>query len=498
MQSENCPVISSGLCQKLKKVLEACLAPLYKHTILVLSTIFVGGALLAFWYLSHATTTLVQSAALQGITMYSESLTELRNYYTSEVVDRLRSSNIEVTHDYQLKPGAIPLPAIFTMELGRRISLHGTGMRVRLYSNYPFPWRKDGGARDDFERQALVALQADPKQPYYRFEELDGRASLRYATADVMHEDCIGCHNAHPDSPKRDWKVGDVRGVLEIVRPLDVVVSQSRADLRDIFILFGVLLTLGLGALALVITRLRRVSVELEDQVTRRTTQLAAANKELEAFSYSVSHDLRAPLRSIDGFSRALLDDYAPQLDDTGKDYLNRVRASTQRMGQLIDDMLMLSRVTRSEMNLDTVNLSALAQTVVDELQQEYPERFVEFVCTPGMMVRGDARLLKIVLENLLGNAWKFTSKREHAHIEFGVMHQVGASVYFVRDNGAGFDMAYVGKLFSAFQRLHAMTEFPGTGVGLATVQRIIHRHGGEAWAEGEIDKGATFYFTLP
>lgn len=211
-----------------------------------------------------------------------------------------------------------------------------------------------------------------------------------------------------------------------------------------------------------------------------------------------MSHDLRAPLRSIDGFSRALLDDYSAHLDETGKDYLHRVRAATQRMGQLIDDMLKLSRVTRSEMNFKTVNLSVLAQTVADELQHIQPERNVEFICTPGMIVRGDAHLLKVALENLLGNAWKFTSKREQAHIEIGVTHQVEASVYFVRDNGAGFDMAYVGKLFSAFQRLHAMTEFPGTGIGLATVQRIIHRHGGRVWAEGEPGKGSTFYFTLP
>ncbi|MCE9550277.1 MAG: hypothetical protein K8R50_04635 [Betaproteobacteria bacterium] len=313
-----------------------------------------------------------------------------------------------------------------------------------------------------------------------------------------MHAECISCHNARLDSPKHDWKVGDVRGVLEIIRPLDRVVAQSRTDLRDIFILFGILLALGLGALALVITRLRRVSVELEDQVELRTTQLAAANQELEAFSYSVSHDLRAPLRSIDGFSRALLDDYSAQLDEVGKDYLQRVRAATQRMGQLIDDMLNLSRVTRSEMNFETVNLSMLAQTVADELQQAQPERRVEFVCMQGMTVRGDAHLLKIALENLLGNAWKFTSKREQACIEIGVTHKVGASVYFIRDNGAGFDMAYVGKLFAAFQRLHAMAEFPGTGIGLATVQRIIHRHGGRVWAEGEPGKGATFYFTLP
>ncbi|MEQ1835924.1 MAG: DUF3365 domain-containing protein, partial [Candidatus Nitrotoga sp.] len=364
MRSASSSVISSDVRQQLKRCWAACLTPLYKHTILVLSVIFCSGTLLTLGYLSHATTTLMQSAALQGISLHAESLMELRNLYTTEVVDRVSGHNVEVAHDYLQKPGAIPLPATFSMELGRRISLRGSGMVVRLYSNYPFPWRKDGGAHDDFEQQALAALQARPQQPYYRFEDFQGRASLRYATADVMRAECISCHNARSDSPKHDWKVGDVRGVLEIIRPLDSVVAQSRTDLRDVFILFGALLVLGLGALALVITRLRRVSVELEDQVAQRTIQLAAANQELEAFSYSVSHDLRAPLRSIDGFSRALLDDYSVQLDEVGKDYLQRVRAATQRMGQLIDDMLKLSRVTRSEMNFETVNLSVLAQTV--------------------------------------------------------------------------------------------------------------------------------------
>ena len=278
MRSANLSVISFDLRQRLKRLWSACLLPLYKHTILVLSIIFCSGTLLALWYLSHATTTLVQSAALQGITLHAESLMELRNLYTSEVVNRVSGHNIEVTHDYLQKPGAIPLPATFSMELGRRISLRGSGMMVRLYSNYPFPWRKDGGAHDDFEQQALAALQANPQQPYFRFEDFEGRASLRYATADVMRAECISCHNTRPDSPKHDWKVGDVRGVLEVVRPLGNVVAQSHADLRDVFILFGTLLALGLGALALVITRLRRVSVDLEDQVAQRTADLERAN----------------------------------------------------------------------------------------------------------------------------------------------------------------------------------------------------------------------------
>jgi light-regulated signal transduction histidine kinase (bacteriophytochrome) len=225
---------------------------------------------------------------------------------------------------------------------------------------------------------------------------------------------------------------------------------------------------------------------------------LELVNKELEAFSYSVSHDLRAPLRSIDGFSQAVIEDYADRLDDQAKDYLNRVRAATQRMGHLIDDMLALARVTRAEMRRESVDLSALAGDVLAALQKSEPDRRVECRIEPGLAAEGDAHLLRVVLDNLLGNAWKFTGKQARASIEFGARPQeTGGPAYFVRDNGAGFDMNYAGKLFGAFQRLHTSHEFPGTGVGLATVQRIVHRHGGRVWAEGAVGKGATFYFAL-
>ncbi len=241
----------------------------------------------------------------------------------------------------------------------------------------------------------------------------------------------------------------------------------------------------------------RRLNEELEQRVIERTTQLQAVNQELEAFAYSVSHDLRAPLRSIDGFSQILLEDYIDTLDDEGKDYLQRVRSASQRMGELIDDLLGLSRVTRGEMLHEAVDLSAMAQMISTQLQQTHPERQVEFIITPGQVASGDARLLRAALENLLANAWKFTGNRASAKIEFGCVDDNGQTVYFVRDNGVGFDMTYVNKLFGAFQRLHSPSEFEGTGIGLATVQRIIHRHGGDIWAEGAVGQGATFYFKL-
>jgi light-regulated signal transduction histidine kinase (bacteriophytochrome) len=246
-------------------------------------------------------------------------------------------------------------------------------------------------------------------------------------------------------------------------------------------------------------------ATELNKGLQQAIVELKSVNRELETFSYSVSHDLRAPLRSIDGFSQALIEDCIEQLDPTGHDYLRRIRTATQRMGQLIDDLLTLSRVIRSDMHREAIDLSKLASHNCTVLQQSDPERQVEFKIQPGVIAQGDSRLLQVVLENLFNNAWKFTAKKTHATIEFGTMaSQNGAGedaevipTYFVRDNGVGFDMAYMSKLFSPFQRLHSVSEFPGNGIGLATVQRIVHRHGGQLWAEGELGEGATFYFTL-
>jgi len=243
--------------------------------------------------------------------------------------------------------------------------------------------------------------------------------------------------------------------------------------------------------------KILRLNEELEQRVRDRTVQLEAANKELEAFAYSVSHDLRAPLRGIDGWSLALLEDYQSQLDERACQYIERVRSETQRMGQLIDDLLQLSRVTRSQIQKAKVNLSALAQTIVKHLQETQPARQFDISIAPGLTAMGDDRLLEIALINLFNNAFKFTGKLPLARIEFGKTIVDGRQVFFIRDNGAGFDMAYSTKLFGAFQRMHKQTEFPGTGVGLATVQRIIHRHAGRIWAEAKVDQGATFYFTI-
>jgi light-regulated signal transduction histidine kinase (bacteriophytochrome) len=242
---------------------------------------------------------------------------------------------------------------------------------------------------------------------------------------------------------------------------------------------------------------LQRLNQDLEQRVAERTQALESANYELEAFSYSVSHDLRAPLRAIQGFSRLVETQYAGQIDDQGKDMLRRVSAGAQKMSRLIDDLLDLSRISRQAMRIGPVDLSSLAREVVDELHAGEPGRRTEWTIAPQLVAAGDPGLLRVVLQNLIGNAWKYSSRREDARIEFGLMQTDGRPVYFVRDNGAGFDMAYAKKLFGAFQRLHTTSEFPGSGIGLATVARILHRHGGKAWAEGRVGEGATFYFSL-
>ncbi len=342
-------------------------------------------------------------------------------------------------------------------------------------------------------RIALVNSQTEKMFGYPR-EELLGQVvemliPLRYHRAHVQHR---GGYTASPTT--RPMGTGlKLAGRRKDGSEFPVEISLSPVRTQDGFHVMSIIRE---------ITERRKAEEEIQklnEELEHRVNELASVNQELEAFSYSVSHDLRAPLRAMAGFSQALEEDYADVLDAQGKDYTRRVNAATQRLTQLIDDMLTLSRVTRSEMNRDTpVDLSAMAQSIASQLQANQPERHVEVTIQPNLTTRGDPRLLRIAMENLIGNAWKFTSKVPDARITVG--HdgtENGKTVYFVQDNGAGFDMAYSNKLFGPFQRLHAATEFPGTGIGLATVQRIIHRHGGRVWASSTVGQGATFYFTL-
>lgn len=338
---------------------------------------------------------------------------------------------------------------------------------------------------DDQGRIVLVSEQAE-KYFGYSQEELHGQ-SIEILLPESLRDRHVG-HRAHflNDPHTRYMGIGlELSGRRKdgTTFPVEISLSPLKID-EDGYLITSIIRD---------ITEHKKA----EQALRNYATQLEAVNKELEAFSYSVSHDLRAPLRALDGFSHVLLEDYADKLDDDGRNYLKRVRSAAGRMAALIDDLIKLSRVTRNELNVVKVDLSRLAEEIAQELRESEPKRQVEFAISPGLVTSGDPHLLRVALENLLANAWKFTSLSNEARIELSQEEQNGKVVYKVRDNGVGFDMEYAGKLFGAFQRLHDQKEFPGTGIGLATVQRVITRHGGRVWAEGAMGQGAGFYFTL-
>lgn len=568
------PLSTLGLWDSCVNRVLGAMELLHRHTILVLTLLFGLCLIVIYLHISQLKTQMVTAMAFRGSEIYTRALNEMRIWYTVEVVQRLHNQGIEASIEYRDHQGEIPLPAALSRDLGNRLVAGRKGERLELLSPYPFyPGKKPGGLLDGFQEEAwkFFTQHSDTNEPFYRFEQVDGRKSLRFVKADRMQKECVECHNRHPDSPKRDWQIGEVGGLLEVVYPVDSLETIMGMSWQGTYGLMGMLVVIWMGGFGLVVLKLGRVASELEEQVRDRTgalqsankhleleihdrllaedtlrkakdnlekrvqertaklaasnaelirevaerkraeedirklnsqlvqrsAQLEASNKELEAFSYSVSHDLRAPLRGIDGFSQAVLEDYDEKLDESGRNYLRRVRTASQRMSKLIDAMLNLARLTRAEIHTQSFDMSAVVRAVLEDFQKMDPDRQIECIVADNVFATADPQLLRAVLENLIGNAWKFTQQQAHPRIEFGYGQYKGQAAYFVSDNGAGFDMTYVHKLFGAFQRLHAYTEFPGVGVGLATVHRIIQRHGGQIWAEGVVGKGATFHFTL-
>ena len=505
--------------------------------------------LLATWAVyERSAASLEQKMTARAESIHAQIMTD-REYYASVVVPRILELGGTLASQYHDVRGVLPLPATFVREASEIAAMRHGGYTAQLIS--PWAINKNQGLKDQFHRDAFAALAMNPDEHFSQINTVDGRAVMRILMADrASAQSCVGCHNAHPESPRHDFKLHDVMGGLEVIIPVDQYLQESREDL---LLTVGGGLGLSLLLVGIVVTGTRRVVArplsqlasrmrsfadpdagplpssavsepprdevgaltatydqmqavivsqrqELQAANTRlaeQVTDLKAANHELEAFSYSVSHDLRAPLRSMDGFSKILTEEYADGMPEAARHYLERIRENAQKMDHLVTALLAMSRLGRQAMAVQMVEPRQLVADVLGELTGEQNGRRVEITVGALPSCVADGVLLKQVYMNLISNALKFTRTRDVAKITVGCRSENGLNTYFVQDNGVGFDMQYVGKLFGAFQRLHRAEEFSGTGVGLATVKRIILRHGGDVLAESEVGKGTTMYFTL-
>jgi len=505
--------------------------------------------LLATWAVyERSATSFEQKMTARAKSIHAQIMAD-REYYASVVVPRILELGGTLASQYHEVRGGLPLPATFVREASNIITTQHGGYTAQLIS--PWAINKNQGLKDQFHREAFAALALNPDKHFFRIDTVEGRALVRVLMSDIASaESCVDCHNAHPDSPKHDFKLHDLMGGLEVIIPIDQYVQESREDLLmtvggglGVFLLLVGIIATGtrrvvarplsqlasrmrsfadtqddplsssasskvpsdeVSALAATYDKMQAVIAEqrqalqaANQQLADQVTDLKAANHELEAFSYSVSHDLRAPLRSMDGFSKILTEEYAGVMPEEATHYFQRVRENAQKMDHLVSALLELSRVGRQAVAMQMVEPRQLVEEVLEELDGERNGRRVDIAVGMLPSCRADRILLKQVYMNLISNALKFTRTREVAKITVGCRSENGSSTYFVQDNGVGFDMQYVGKLFGAFQRLHRVEEFDGTGVGLATVKRIILRHGGDVFAESEVSKGTTIYFTL-
>ena len=492
----------------LQAVLNAAAYLLHNHTVPLLAILFCAAAALALWQLSRLSWQLVQSSAVQGASQQSDSLRALRKFYTSEVADRVAPHGIEVTHDYATKEKAIPLPATFSMELSELISKQSTGMQARLYSDFPFPWRKEGGPRDDFEREAIRQLRQFPDQPFYRFEDSQGRQSLRYAVADRMEAGCVSCHNTHPDSPKTDWKLGDVRGVLEIIRPLDSIIAQTHAGLRETFALMALLGVLGLSGLGLMVGRLRQSQAEARERELADQQRNAAMQAELARVSRlttmgemasSIAHEINQPLASVvnnANAARRWLDRDPPNTEEV-QAALARIVMDGERGSHIIGNIR--SMVKKGDLSRAQIDLNKLINDTIGLAEDQFQRHGVSIrseLADDLPRVIADRVQLQQVMLNLLMNADEAVlSVYDHERLVRVRSEKRDHEVLIeVADSGGGIEPENTKRIFEAF----FTTKSEGMGMGLCICRTIVKSHGGRIIVTQGIPYGSIFQVILP
>lgn len=467
--------------------------------------------------------------AIEGAARSVHALRAFRTLYTSEVVNAAQTHGIRVTHDYQNVPGAIPLPATLSLLLAEKLGESQSDLETRLYSKFPFPWRQTtGGLQDEFGKEAWVTLNKNPEIPFYRFTDVLGHWSLRYAVADVMRPSCVNCHNLHEDSPKQDWAVGDVRGVLEVILPMDHAIARTWGALKDTVALISVLAILGLGVVILVIKVFRYKEVALfqakevlledidrreqvEHRLVQQTEQLVQSNQELTMFANVAAHDLQEPLRKIQLLSDRVQGKYGEALGEQGQDYLSRIQRSSNRMQELVKDALIYSKIKVIDQKCVVVDLGNLVEEILVELEREIES--TQTTISVGMLptVQANPIQMRQLFHHLLSNALKY-QKSDVLSIVKILGHPIqkiseaqevsGSEMQYweivVEDNGIGFDEQYTDRMFGLFQQLNSRKEYQGTGAGLAICKKIVELHQGSIMAQGSSGGGARFTVRLP